>query len=270
MDLWSIFGSKKKSQQGSVEEGKKLYELGIIYASQYKSNEAIDCYSRSIDANKDPAPYVNRAYILAKRDRYFEALQDLLEAKKLEKARGNYFDAHIDRELALTTGITENYRNGNREKLISDLKSNDIRYVSERVLCSNFDISPSNWRFNGFNREMIEHHYFNEIDDIAKFDEREKFDFTADLITAYPQDFIQMKLDSFPMTEKYREHEFRFHSMICCYDISDTRKIRDYILFAIHGKLMELDYGPLWASLASDCEGVTKEAAEFIILNSNP
>lgn len=88
----------------SYEEGRRLYELGAICASNFKFDEALEYYSRSIDVCPNPAPYVNRAIILCRRIRYHEALMDLLKAKKVDLMQSDEFGAEIDTlvEAAIT------------------------------------------------------------------------------------------------------------------------------------------------------------------------
>src|SRR5574337_893969 len=76
----SLFGKRSRTK---FEEGKMLYELGASHAAKFECNETLDLYSKSIDAFKDPAPYVNRAHILLRRLRFHEAASDLYEAKRL-------------------------------------------------------------------------------------------------------------------------------------------------------------------------------------------
>jgi hypothetical protein len=76
-----MFFWNKEGKDDGRKEGKRLFELGMMYASQYKSSEAIKYYTLSIEAYQNPAPYVNRANLLGKRIRHYEALQDLLRAK---------------------------------------------------------------------------------------------------------------------------------------------------------------------------------------------
>jgi len=253
-----------RMQGNNYEEAKRLFELGMICASQYRCSEAIEYYSKSIIVHNNPAPYINRANILGKRVRHYEALQDLLEAKRLDQEQGNEFSTQIDRELILTKLVTQNYTNGVREKLIADLKERGHGYVSERIVCSSFNISPSQWEHNTFKRNLIEYHFFNEIDNIAKFDERDSYPESSEALESYPDEFIQMKIAASPDYATYRDSEILLHSLLCSYDERDMQRLRNSIIYKVHCKLLDRDYGGLWMSLSSDCEGVTREAADFI------
>ena len=263
-----IFGKIFGNQNHLHEEGKKLFELGVICASQYRCSEALDYYSKSISIHKNPAPYINRANLLAKRVRHFEALQDLLEAKRLDQQQANEFSNQINRELASAELMTLNYKNGIREKLIDDLRDRGDTYVFEKILCSSFNISASQWEHNTFKRELIEYHFFNEIDNIQKFEERNSYPDASEFIDSYPSDFIQKKLTLSPNQAEYKKSETFIQSFLCSYDEYDMQRLRNLIIYEIHCKLLERDYGGLWMSLSSDCEGVTREAADFIASQS--
>mgnify|MGYP003618592908 CR=1 FL=1 len=236
----------------------------MIYASQYKCSEAIEFYSRSIDAHKNPAPYLNRANLFGKRIRYFEALQDLQEAQRLDRNQAKEFSAQIHQELTFAELITENYTNGIREKLIIDFKSHDKRSISEKILCASFGMTQLEWEHDSFDWDLVEYHFFNEIDNISKFDERNLYPEALEFIELYPEVFIQKKINTCSDYEKYRASEILIHSFLCCYDEADMQRLRRSILYEIHCKLLERDYGWRWRTLSTDCEGVTKDAANFI------
>lgn len=79
------------SGAGSYAEGQRLFEQGMKAATDFRSNEAIDYYTRSIEARANPSPFINRANLLMKRIRYREALSDLIEAKRLDDQQGREF-----------------------------------------------------------------------------------------------------------------------------------------------------------------------------------
>lgn len=254
----------------NYEEGQRLFKLGMMYASQYKCSEAIKYYTLSIQAHENPAPYINRANILGKRIRHFEALQDILRAKCLDEKENNEFSYEISRELALAEALTRNYATGQREKLIDDLRKNGAKYVTYRILFASFGLSHSEWEHNALANIFLEYHFFNELDNISKFDDLDKYPEEAMRLKLYPAEFIQHKvhLISNSDLEAYQQHELNLHTLLCSYDEKDMQLFRTNILYLIECKLLERDFGWGWNTLNSECEGITREAAEFISARS--
>ena len=248
------------------EEGQKLFELGMIYASQYKCSDAIKYYTLSIQAHDNPAPYINRANILGKRIRHFEALQDLLRARRLDKEQNDEFSHEINRDLALAVALTNNYSSGQRDKLIDDLKKNGAAYVANRVLCASFGISQSKWEYDALSGTFLEYHYFNELDNIGKFDDLNNYPEAARPLELYAPEFIKNKVDSISASDldAYQLMERQLHAFLCSYDENDMQHVRRHILYEIEQKLMARDFGEFWDSLDSECNGITLEAEEFI------
>ncbi len=257
-------GGQKKTRPEGYEEGWKLFELGMAYASRFECSKAIDYYNRSIAICKNPAPYINRANLLGKRIRYHEALQDLKEARRLDATQGKEFTGEIQRELAVAELVTSNYRNGIREKLLADLEQNDKKYIAARIFCASFDISSLQWEHNSFRSPLVEYHFFNDLDNVIKFDELSSYPEVEEFQQEYPAEFIEHKSSKCPDAAKYREAELKLHSFLCSYQEEDMQYLRRRIIYDIHCKLMERDYGPFWMSMSSDCPGVTKEAADFM------
>lgn len=155
-----VFGKLFERSGEDYGEGKRLFELGMSSASQYKCSEALEHYTRSIAACANAAPYINRAKILSNRLRYREALADLLEAQRLDKKGENQFYEAIESELLRAKAIASNYDNGLRNRLIADLAANGEDFVQERIICVSFGIDELQWKFDSFNRSLIEYHFF--------------------------------------------------------------------------------------------------------------
>lgn len=254
----------------SYEEGQKLFELGMMYASQYRCSEAIKYYTLSIQAHENPAPYINRANVLGKRIRHFEALQDILAAKRIDGKGNSQFSSEIARELALERALTHNYSSGLRGQLINDLEANGEEYVATRIICASFDISPSKWEHSALDNTFLEYHFFNEIDNIGKFDDLEKYPEAKELLELYPAEFISHKvhLISRADLETYQLQQHKLHAFLCSYDEGDMQRLRRRIMYRIEGKLLSRDFGWNWNTLNSECEGITLEAAKFIAARS--
>ncbi|MBS1832376.1 MAG: hypothetical protein JST65_06680 [Acidobacteria bacterium] len=239
-----------------------MFELAMQAAVQFRSNEAIDLYTRSITACPNPSPYMNRANLLMKRIRCREALQDLLEAKRLDDRQGRQFGNELSREIGWARTLSSNYDNGTREKLIKDLRASDRDTVAERIICASFGIDKLQWEYNSFDRELIEYHLFNDVDDIAKFDDVRSYPEAAELTRAYDPRFIEQKVARCPDQRAYQDAQAKMHNFLCSYDLTDMIQLRRYMIYRIHAKLLAQDFGDFYDALDSDCTGVLREAEE--------
>lgn len=253
------------NQDPAYEEGKRLFELGMQCASRYRCTEAIEYYTRSIATHPNPAPYINRANLLGKRIRHFEALQDLLAAQVLDRTQGNEFDHEISRELAIAQGLTLGYRNGLREELLENFSSiDDVGAIARMIFCRSFNIDPGRWKYTINDDRLVQYHLFNELDNIAKFEDAKNYPEAEELIEAYPAAFIQHKVNACPDMATYKEMEMRLHAVLCLYEEKDMRRLRRHIIHDVHSRMLARDFGDMYMSLSSNCEGITKEAMEFI------
>lgn len=249
---------------GDREEGKRLFELGMKAAVEFRSNEALDYYAKSIDASDNPSPYINRANLLGKRIRHYEARQDLLTAQKLDLAQGKQFQGVLNYELAKNAVVTSNYTNGVAEKLVADLADKEVRFVAERIICTSFGIPQIRWDHGAAATSLLEFHLFNDLDNILKFDDIGRYPEAEELIEDYPAAFIQMKVENCPDLSAYEDAETKLHAFLCSYPEEDMIYLRRNMLYEIHRQLLSRDFGPMFDALDSDCEGVIKEAEPYL------
>lgn len=246
--------------KGDYATGRRLFEEGMHHAVNYECNKAIDCYTQSIAISPNPAPYINRANILTKRLRYHEALADLLAAQRLDNIQGNEFAEQLSPRIVQAEFVSQNYYNGIREKLIADLKQNDSRVIASKIFCASFGIDYIQWEYVTFNRDLAEYHFFNDLDDIIKFDDISLYPEVEEYTSLYTSDFIEMKLKKRPDHQAYAKAVTSLHSFLCTYDVEDMRNLRRSMLFDIHEKLLIMDFGAFYNTRSSKCTGVIREA----------
>jgi tetratricopeptide (TPR) repeat protein len=260
MAFGRIFGNKSAKEDASHVEGQRLFELGMTCAAQFKTTQAIDYYTRSIAINPNPAPYINRANLLSKQIRHYEALQDLYAAKRLDVARE--FVREIEREIARAEVMTRLYRDGTREKLISDLEHNSAEYVAERIFCTTFGISAAQWSYRTFDWKLVEYHFFNELDNLVKFEEKTKYESSfTQYIDLFPAEFVDLKVRNCPDVAAYTKAETLLNSFLCSYPEPEMRQLRGGIIYKIHNGMMHRDYD---LSEYAFGNGLTREAAEYV------
>lgn len=261
-----IFSSNGAAKQNR-EEGKRFFELGMNSAAHFRSNEALDYYRKSIEACENPSPYINRANLMGKRIRHFEALQDLLRAQKVDHSQGKQFQGVIARELAITQILASNYTNGIHQILVKDLRDKGSSFVSNRILCTSFGISQIQWDHLRGATSLIEFHLFNDLDNIVKFDDITRYPEAEELVEMYPAIFIEMKVDNCPDLRAYEDAETKLHNFLCSYPEEDMVQIRRHMHYEIHKRLLFRDFGDMFDAFDSDCEGVIKEAEPYLMLD---
>jgi tetratricopeptide (TPR) repeat protein len=264
----SLFNvNNRPVQPDGYDEGKRLFELGVAAAHRGNFNEAFAYYSQSIDVCPNPVPYINRARILVKKIRYQEALNDLLNARRVDKSQSSEFLPEIESEIQLVQFFTENYRNGTREKLLDDFRQKsesfyDTLYIARRIFCVSFKVDREGHR--PYNSPLVEYHFFNELDNVKRFESVNDYPEAEEFLQSYPDEFIQKKIQGPIDTETYAKSEAILHQFLCSYDEKDMRHLRRHIIYDIHSTLMDRDYGFLGQGMDSDCPEVIREAVEFI------
>lgn len=244
----------KNRQSHDARKGQELFERGMLAASRYECDEAIKLYTASIEANPNPAPYINRAKLFSLRLRHYEALQDLQKALELDLKQGREFQNEIGKEIELSKVMTVHYGNGLRERLIDDLESNGHIHVGKRILSS----------CSENNLDLIEHHFFNEIDNIKKFDGFDANPEACEYCELYPQSFIDEKLVSCPSPSEYEMMRMKYESFLCAYPPDKMTLVRRGAIYDAHDRLLSRDWGDMYMAFGSDCPGVIRQAAHLI------
>lgn len=267
--MFKKFFSKKNvsSKPVSYAEGKELFDLGVEAANKGNFKLALEYYSKSIEVCDNPAAYLNRARILFKKIRYNEGLNDLQKAKHFDSVQANEFSDQIAREINAAQFYTENYRNGVRDRLLTDYEAqNDIRFIGRRIFCVSFKVQHTGSEHSTYNSPLVEYHFFNELDNVRMFENIKNYPEVEEFLQAYPNDFIQKKLEAPTDHEAYEQAEKILHSFLCSYEEKEMRYIRRSIIYDIHSNLMDKEYGVL-RPMGEFCPEVTNEAYEYLIAN---
>jgi tetratricopeptide (TPR) repeat protein len=227
----------------SYSEGMRLYDIGKYHAGRFETDKAMEFYNKSFEANKRPEPLIQRARIKMLRIRHHEALLDLLEAQRLDAMNENACQKEIMPQLAKLSVTTQTYKDGTREELIEDLRRNGRGYVARRILSTCFKIEPEQWDRNPPTSPMLKYHFFNEIDNIAKFESRGSYPEIQVYIDRYPGAFVEAQVQRCPDKKDYLATEIKLHLFLCSYEEQDMRNARSDMLYLIHSAMMWADYG---------------------------
>lgn len=209
-------------QSRANEVGQKLFQQGVEAAIAYRTADAIELYTKSFEANPNPAPLINRAKIYRWRILFEEAISDLEVAMKLDKQQGDQFSVSLTKELRECKLIAQNKFNGKKILLVEDLRSKGFDYVAGRIADSLF-------KGNG---QLLGYHLVNEVDSVQKFENLSDFPSVKTLINNWMKDqrVIDEVLADPSIGSEYREIRDVFEGMICVYDYADMAKLRDTIV----------------------------------------
>lgn len=188
-------------------------------------------------------------------------------ARELDRRQGNQFAGVLAREIALTELLTEQYRNGLREKLRQDLQLRGAKHVAGRIFCEAFAQDFKLWNEHAFiDGPFVEYHFYNELDNIAKFERLESYQMATRLIELNTNEFIEIKVNNCPNVDAYFKMETKLHAFLCSYEEPEMRLLQNEILYQIHDRLMTRDFGWDYNALSSeaDCMDVTKEAESYL------
>lgn len=261
-----LFGRKGGSDTSaaSYSEGMRLFNIAKYHASRFETDKALEFFDKSFEINKRPEPLVDRAHIKALRIRHYEAYIDLLEAKRLDEMHGKACEDEILRRLAKLSITTHLYKDDTREQLIADLRTNGRKHAASRILCTCFKIDPEQWRADlPPATPMLKYHFFNEVDNIAKFDSRGSYPDIDRYIDLYPGAFIEATVRLCPNAQEYLNSEVRLQTFLCSYEEQDMRNVRSDMLYLIHSALMWADYGHEYYMIGSD-NHIIREALEYL------
>ena len=249
------------------DEGRRLFEQGVAAANREEFQQAFAFYSKSIAVCPNPAPYLNRGRILVKKIRHKEALDDLLEAQRLDRKQASEFLSEIASDIKAVMPYVENYRNGMREKLIEDFKDHnessfDLKYVAERIFHASFKVPENAAR--PFGGPLAEYHFFNDLDNIVRFEDVDTYPDAKHYLELYPADFIAEKVNGSVDIAAYSQAEALLNSFLCSYDEPDMRMLRRLILYGIHESLLIRDYGDQLWSMSNPQPEVIRSAAHLM------
>lgn len=247
-----LFGGRSPE----YHEGRKLFEEGMAHASRFECDEAIELYTRSIAVHPNPAPYINRANLLSKRMRNYEALTDLLEAKRLDAAQSREFGPVIEREIATEMLLTGNYRSEIRAKLLADIETDEINEIARNIFAVSFKVSREGYWQSA--RQILEYHFFNELDNIVKFEDISKFPEAEEYLANYGQRYIDRKIGNCPDEAAYYAADATLRSFLCCYPVQEARYLRRNMLWELHQNMLHEDYGDIW-SLNSEAKETIRD-----------
>lgn len=249
-----LFGQRPKE----FNEGQRLFVDGMAHATRFETDKAIELYTKSIEINPNPAPYLNRANLLSKRLRHYEALTDLLEAKRLDTNRE--FGVVLDREIATETLYTSSYRSDTRAKLLQDMESGDVKGIARKIFATSFKVSREGYWQSA--RDILEYHFFNDLDNIVKFEDITALPEAEEYIELYGQNYVDHKIEICPDEEAYFAADATIRSFLCCYPVQEARYLRRRILWDIHQNMLHEDYGDIW-SMSSEAKETIKDFDNF-------
>lgn len=202
--------------------GSQLFKEGMNAAIEFRTAEAIALYTKSFEANPNPAPLINRSKLYRWRILYKDAIEDLEYASILDQQHANQFSREIEKELSECKFVAQNLFNGEVNLFREDLEENGFDYVAGRIT----DVV-----FEG-NGKLMAYHLVNEIDNIKKFEDRSDFIYSDLLINNWIKDqsAIDQVLKSSGVRSVYIDKRRVFESMVCVHEYANMAKLRDTIV----------------------------------------
>lgn len=180
--------------------------------------------------------------------------------------------SEIEAEIEEVSTYVENYRNGTREKLVAEFRSHsgsfsDLRYVAQRI----WEVTFRNAE-NGsqpYRHHLSKYHFFNELDNVARFEDPDVYPEAKEFHALYPAAFIAEQVNGPVDFAAYSRSEALLNSFLCSYDEPDMRKLRRLMLYDIHEYLLRRDYGDQLWSMTNPQPEVIQSAADFLSQKSS-
>ncbi|MDH0728113.1 hypothetical protein N5D27_16555 [Stutzerimonas stutzeri] len=142
------------------------------------------------------------------------------------------------------------------------------REIAESIIQNALGIHPLAWEYDNFSVRPVEYLFFAEIydislseNDLAVHPEAREF------LELFPLDFIETKLSAVANSQDHMDllmRRAKYYSLLDESPEEERLYLRRSAIYQMHCALMKRDFGDFYDSLSSDCNGLTKEAEEFI------
>lgn len=137
--------------------------------------------------------------------------------------------------------------------------------ISEQLLQQAFDINRYAWREASFDTTLIEYHFFTEIYEISLSENKlDKHPEAREFLVLFPRAFVKLKFTKASYSFAYNQRRLAFHELLNAQPQENQLSIRRHAIYEMHVVLMTRDFGGLFCSFGSECQGLTKEAEDFI------
>lgn len=137
--------------------------------------------------------------------------------------------------------------------------------LAEAILQNAFNINRYAWMDANFDTRLIEYHFFTEIYEISLSEEElNKLPEAREYLELFPLDFIEIKVKEATYNFNYAQCRLAFYALLQKQPEKEQLYIRRSAIYRMHNTLMIRDFGGLFDSFGSECEGLTKEAEAFI------
>ena len=132
----------------------------------------------------------------------------------------------------------------------------------EGILSKAFDIPFIQFEYGMVDSDLLEHYCFYLIKMVRDENDPTRFEHLKSEAQGYTDDFVNYKIESCPDKKALEDVVFKVNVMST--QLGDNRQIvLSDIFWVAHKQLLIRDFGAMYGSLSSECQGITKEAEEF-------
>lgn len=141
--------------------------------------------------------------------------------------------------------------------------------IAESIICKSLGIHPLAWENDNFDVNPVEYLFFADIYDISLSDnELSVHPEARGFLELFPLDFIKMKLSAAASSKNHTDYlmcRAKYYSRLDELPAAEALYARRSAIYRMHCALMKRDFGEFYDSFSSDCNGLTKEAEDFIL-----
>lgn len=132
----------------------------------------------------------------------------------------------------------------------------------EGILSEAFNIPFIQFEYGMVNSDLLEHYCFYLIKIVRDENDPARFEHLKSEAQSYTDDFVNYKVESCPDKKALEDAVFKVNVMST--QLGDNRQIvLSNIFWVAHKQLLIRDFGAMYGSFSSECQGITKEAEEF-------
>ena len=141
----------------------------------------------------------------------------------------------------------------------------ETKELAESLLQNAFDINYFAWMEASFDTRLIEYHFFTMIYEISLSEaELNNHPEARGYLEIFPHEFIKIKLKEATYDLEYALRRSAFNELFRKQPKEDQTNILRNAIYRMYVVLMTRDFGAFFDAFDSECNGITKEAEDFI------
>jgi hypothetical protein len=145
-----------------------------------------------------------------------------------------------------------------------------LQRTATAILEGAFEVPPGAWMSAHFDARPVALLFYYELHEISLSEKiLSKHPEAQEYLDIFPQEFIRQKHQEASKSIELAPHRLVFHHFLDRFPEEERLYLHRCTIYDMHCLLMSRDFGDMYASLSSPCQGLTKDAEKFIRSTQN-